>query len=265
MTMKKVIITGAAGFIGSALRKRLNYEDVHVVGLDLAWGQDLCNRPGYRSEWNGADTIYHLAGCSDAYQNPADCVRTNIVTAQNALHTARMSEIKRFVFASTYLCDSSAYSISKQCVEHLVSLYGAESVNVRCCNVYGPGDTNTNRVIPSLITKMLRGEQSKVTPRRREFLYIDDVVEAYVAIGNAPKAPKTFNLSGGPGGFQKLDEVANQIHALIPSAPKPEVDTGAMFLDGFLAPMYLDPLLWTPKVNFTDGLQRTIDWWKQRI
>jgi nucleoside-diphosphate-sugar epimerase len=254
--MKKAIVTGSEGFIGSALCHRLRRDGVAVAEYDLKLGADLKTPV----EFPQADVVFHLAGCSDAHQAPASCFRENVLTTLNILdgvHSAGM----RLVFASTYL-DSGAYALSKRCGERMVEAYaqqyGLNASVVRCCNVYGPGDRNTSRLVPSLITKMLARKPVQVTTCRRDFVYIDDVVDAYVRIATDFYPSSTYGISGTglidlPAVARRLSELTGydkEIGLTDMTAPDPlEQDTGCM-----------SKLGWIPQVGLAEGLERTVAW-----
>lgn len=269
--MKRAIITGAAGFIGRKLWNRLNDGDgIPTVGLDLTLGNDLSVWP--MAYTPPGDTVFHLAGCSDAYGDPADCMRVNITSTINALEMCRRTG-SRMIFASTYL-ENGPYAVSKRCCEQMIRAFPwahpwkvnandavwADSYSiVACCNVYGPGDKNSKRVIPSLISKMLKNEPVHLTNTHRDFVYIDDVVDAYVRIGHAKPLEPLYQVSGT--GLIPLGSVAVEIKELTGSTSEilytdvsqdaPRMDTRALKAIG-----------WEPKTEMREGLKKTIDWFK---
>ena len=157
MTIKKVLITGAAGFIGFFLSKRLLDEGVEVVGIDnlndyydpglkksrLAVLEpydkfsfvelDMANRPGMEALFNqhSFDVVVNLAaqaGVRYSLENPHSYVDSNVVGFVNILEGCRHSSVKHLVFASS----SSVYGGNTKTpfsvhdnVDHPVSLYAA--------------------------------------------------------------------------------------------------------------------------------------------
>ena len=123
---KRVLVTGATGFIGSHLVERLLDEGCSVRALghyrsdrhpgnlalldpadlqkvDLVWG-DVCDRDLAVSATRGIDIVFHLAaliGIPYSYQAPASYVQTNVVGTLNMLQAARESGVERFVHTST--------------------------------------------------------------------------------------------------------------------------------------------------------------------
>lgn len=260
--MKKAIVTGSAGFIGSALCQRLKADGIEVTGMDIVNGTDLTDQAFTKDIRNwGADTIFHLAGCSDAYQNPADCFRTNLMCAVNLLSAIQGTNI-RLIFASTYLQDG-VYAESKRSAERMITLYsqnyGVKACSVRCCNVYGPGDHNRNRVIPSLITKMLKDEPTSVSACDRDFIFIDDVVDAYVRLGKVEELTPLIGVRGS--GLVSLPYLAHALRALVGSKSVMEIkegETNAVWQDA-------DQGRWNRATSLDCGLIRTINWWKGQL
>jgi dTDP-glucose 4,6-dehydratase len=253
----KAIITGAAGFIGRNLWSCLVDDKVPTVGLDLTLGHDLTARQMPYTP--SGDTIFHLAGCSDAYGDPSDCMRVNITTTLNVLEMCKVSGAS-MVFASTYL-ERGAYAVSKRCCESIINSFAVPRAIVRCCNVYGPGDRNPNRLIPKLINRMLRNEQVQLTNTHRDFVYIDDAVSAYVRIGQA----ESLTVHGVSGtGLISLGAVANEIKDLTGSTSEivyTDIGQDAPRIDS----KTLKELDWKPRTDLREGLQRTIDWWRNEL
>jgi nucleoside-diphosphate-sugar epimerase len=258
--MRTAIVTGAAGFIGSRVAEWLQAEGVDVMRVDEKLGHDLrsCDLPGQ------ADTIFHFAGCSDSYNNPAECFKVNALIANNLI---RQIGAARLIFASTYLMDNSSYAQSKRFCEELFNSYAKanpdfEVANVRCCNVYGPGDRNVSRVVPSVTTKMLGGVPIQITTCKRDFVYLDDAVDAYIRIAHAQKLEPFYGVSGtGPIPLSNIvAELADitQSKSGVTVVPGGEdasqQDTTA-----------LKKLGWSAKTSLREGLQRTVEYWRKTL
>lgn len=251
--MKRAVITGAAGFIGRKLWERLEKEGVPVVPMDLVLGHDLTKEAYTHLQ---VDRVYHLAGCSDAYQDPSDCIRVNILSTLNVLRMCRTAPAV-LIFASTYL-EQGPYAASKRCCESTIQAFGVPSEIVRCCNVYGPGDKNTKRVVPSLISKMLKNEPVQLTNCHRDFVFIDDVVDAYWRIGKEP-SQSVYQIGGS--GLIPLGQVAAEIKELTGSTSEIRyMDVAQDAPNQNLTAMR--EVGWVPKTSMREGLQKTIDWWK---
>jgi nucleoside-diphosphate-sugar epimerase len=263
--MKKAIVTGASGFIGQALAKALRAQGVEVVEVDITLGHDLTVSAG-GSTWNNADVVYHLAGCSDSHQDAAPCLRSNFLSTLNVLEAMLHLPGARLIYASTYLNDASAYATSKRCSERLLTAYrdkhGMPAVSVRCCNVYGPGDRNPQRLVPRLIRSMLSGETASVSRCKRDFVYIDDVVRAYVLLGRSESWTREMAISGtGLMPLAYLAEALSMITGANAGFEVRDCDGIDPTLDE-TGGLYLWAKGWTAKTPLVDGLSKTVDRWK---
>lgn len=173
--MKKYIVTGGAGFIGSNLVDRLLSEGHSVVVIDnessdahdyFYWNDaaenhklDICDYDSIRPLFDGVDYVFHLAAearIQPTIINPLKAVNTNVLGTATILQCAREAGVKRVMYSST----SSAYgfnpipnietqpndclnpySVSKVAGEELCTMYynlfGLETIIFRYFNVYG--------------------------------------------------------------------------------------------------------------------------------
>jgi UDP-glucose 4-epimerase len=156
--------------------------------------------------------------------DPAACYESNVMGTLNVLQAAREAGVRRVVFASscavygdapglpkterTPLAPGSPYAASKLAGEHLCEVYtrgfGLEAVSLRYFNVFGPRqDPNSAYapVIPRFIQALLDGERPTIYGdgnQTRDFIYVDDVVQANLLAAESPDAPgKVFNIASG--------------------------------------------------------------------
>lgn len=160
----------------------------------------------------GADVIVHYAantGVGPSVDNPRmDCV-ANVIGTFNYLEAARLNGVKRFVFASSGApVGECVPPIHEEMVPHPVSPYGAsklagegycsayfrtfgvETVALRFGNVYGPGSGHKNSVVAKFIKQALQGETLEIYgdgSQTRDFLYIDDLIQAVYSAATTPK------------------------------------------------------------------------------
>lgn len=228
----KVIVTGAAGFIGSFTARRLVDRGDEVIGVDnlnqyyaVALKRSrlalLRGSPGFVFEQlDVADAgamvelftrhrphrVIHLAaqaGVQHSVANPLAHVETNLTGFANILEAARQAEIEHLVYASTssvYGANThlpysehaaadhpvSMYAATKRSNElmaHVYShLYGLPTTGLRFFTVYGPWG-RPDQALFTFTRKILAGEPIDVYNRgdhKRDFTYIDDVVEGVV-------------------------------------------------------------------------------------
>ena len=213
-----VAVTGSSGFVGSYILRKLSELNVRVIGLDIRDGVDLTDWTQIRG-LPRFDTMIHLAAkifVPAAYENPREFYHTNIGSTINALEICRTHEAK-MVFASSYVYGQpkylpideehpvsvfNPYCRSKVVCESLCEGYhrdfGIRVVILRAFNLYGPGQ-DKRTVIPSIIDQAETGRILLKDPQpRRDFVYIDDMVDAYVKAVQYEETPfETFNIAGG--------------------------------------------------------------------
>jgi UDP-glucose 4-epimerase len=208
----KVFVTGAAGQVGShVVDQALGQGDI-VVGIDnyatgrpvhVATDANYAFHKGSISDSmlvNGLisefrpDVIVHTAA---AYKDPDDWltdVDTNVRGMVNLVDAARRCSVGRFIYFQTALIygvrpeenpvtlkhprrvDNSSYSISKGAAEDYLNLSGLDYVTFRLANVIGP--RNVSGPLPIFFQRLSEGKRCFVTPARRDFVYVGDLVRA---------------------------------------------------------------------------------------
>jgi nucleoside-diphosphate-sugar epimerase len=293
-----VLITGAAGLIGGALRTRLERRGTPVLAVDrVPHGRDgapivVCDindihRLHGLAEANAISGIVHCGAYSGpmvARDNPGSMVQVNIVGTANVLEMARIHRISRVVFcssASVYgetpegpvpedvvLAPTSLYGASKVASEQLVTSYArqysVDGVSVRLCWVYGPGRT-TDCVIRTLIEDALMGQPTRMAFGRdfhRQFIHIDDACDALIAALDHPKLPRTvYTVTGGS--YVTLAEVGDIVRSVLPRAII-EMEAGADPLDDVQRQFDISAaardLGYRPLVGLEEGIRRYADW-----
>lgn len=241
MDSNNVLVTGAAGFIGFHVVKRLLADGHTVVGVDnlndyydpqlkrdrLAQVEDhagfrferldLDDRKGIEALFAGAtfDRVIHLAaqvGVRYSVENPHAYVQSNLVGFANVIEGCRHAQVEHLVFASSssvYGANTAMPFASHHNVDHPVSLYaatkkanelmahsyshlyGIPTTGLRFFTVYGPWGRPDMALF--LFTKaILEGRPIDVYNEgrmRRDFTYVDDVVEGIVRVAENPPSP----------------------------------------------------------------------------
>jgi len=237
------------------------------------------------------DLIYHLAALSIvriADKNPLNCYRSNIMGTINILEAVRRvkPEIKVVVASSDKaygthdtlpytedmkLQPDDPYSTSKACADLLAQsyhkTYGMDINVIRCANIYGPRDMNLSRIIPNTIRKILNNEKpqiySGVLNFKREFLFIDDVCEAYQLLSENGVAGEIYNI--GDTEFYTIKDLVQEISDIMEFTEGYEV-MGKDFLEipfQYMSADKLKSLGWSKKHSFNQGLVKTIKWYKK--
>jgi len=237
--MKKILITGSSGTIGTRLGEKLLNLGYEIIGVDWKknkWHKNLEKRTIHLDLRNKnlvlkklpkkVDLIIHLAANARVYElvkNP-DLARDNMITTYNILEYARINKIKNIIFASSREvygntkkakhkeedvkienCESP-YSASKISGEALIHSYhkcfGINYVIIRFSNVYGMYD-ESDRVIPLFIRKAIKNENFVVFGKDKilDFTYIDDAVEGVIKVIQRFNKVKNniFNIATGKG------------------------------------------------------------------
>lgn len=214
--MTDVIVTGASGFIGQRLVKRLEAAGMQV--LVLGRGKDIAD-PATWLDLPAAPVLFHLAARSyvpDSWTNTGAVMATNVLGTQSALDWCKRYR-SRMVLASAYVYGipvrlpireadpvnpNNPYAVSKRLAEQLCEFASAyEGVPVtalRIFNVYGKGQ-RSEFLIPTLIAQAMSNAPINVmdlTPRR-DFVYVDDVVDAFFSALKAPDGFHCLNIGSG--------------------------------------------------------------------
>ncbi len=220
--MKRVLITGVAGFIGSHLAKRFIHEGYKVFGIDNLSNGKIENVPpeveflnidlSVNSEIEKiplkCDIIAHLAGQSSgeiSYHEPIIDLNKNTISTLNLIKYGIENKVEKILYASSmsvygdiksnnegvlesqYLLPKSCYGLSKLSSEKYLRIYENKIpfVSLRMFNVYGPGQ-DLNNLKQGMVSIYLAQaiKSSKIIikgslSRFRDFIFIDDVVEAW--------------------------------------------------------------------------------------
>ena len=202
--MKKILVTGGVGFIGSNLIKVLNKRDFNVYSLDnYSSGNKNNEIPGITyinediTKINNIDAdfdlCFHLAAQSrvqPSFDNPEESFRVNVYGTSKVMEWAKENDIKVIYAGSSskhHNPSDSPYAMYKFMGEEVCKLYRESfGVNVeiaRFYNVYGPGeniDEKYGNVIGIWRAKIAKGEPLPIVgdgKQKRDFIHVSDIVE----------------------------------------------------------------------------------------
>lgn len=306
---KRILITGAAGFLGSHLCDRFIKEDYHVVAMDnLITGQlknieHLFKLENFEFYNHDVSKFIHVAGELDyilhfaSPASPIDYLKIPIQTLKvgslgihNCLGLAK-AKGARVLIASTSevygdpsvhpqpeeywgnvnpVGPRGVYDEAKRFQEAMTMAYhtfhGIETRIVRIFNTYGPRmRLNDGRVLPAFIGQALRGEDLTVFgdgSQTRSFCYVDDLVEGIYRLLHSDYV-MPVNI-GNPDEIS-ISDFAEEIIALTGTTQKviykdlPVDDPKQRQPDITKAKELLD---WEPKVDRSEGLKRTYEYFK---
>ena len=259
----RIMITGAAGFIGSHLSD--TFCDGHEVWPfdnfltgrrenGLCTYLDITDRPALYALANKVEpeVVIH---CAASYSDPSKWHRdtdTNISGGINAALVAKHHKA-HLVYFQTILPPISSYAISKIASEQYQRLAGVDLTVLRLANIYGP--RNLSGPIPVFYKRLTEDQPVTVVDTYRDMLYIEDLVEAVTGVVEN-RITGTYDVcSGTPRSILELYRaVANELgldgH---PDIIRPNADDvqGAVSRNNGLEG-------WIPRFRLTDGIERTI-------
>ena len=303
MAAAAVMVTGAAGLIGNAVRTKLESSGRIVVPIDLIGSTEegkpiiVCD-VGDIHRLHAVARDHSLAGiihCGAhsgpmvARDNPYSMVQVNIVGTANILELARLLGARVVYCSSTSVYGStpraepvpedvalfpvSVYGASKVAGEQLVSTYASQfkvdGVSLRLSWVYGPR-RKTDCVVRTMIVDALTGRPTRIPYGQgfhRQYIYVDDVAEALVAALDRPNPPRRIYTVTG-GSYQTFDELADTMKRIFPNAeielgPGPDPDDGVQ--PPFDISAAARDLGFRPRLTFEDGVRKYAEWLKQRM
>lgn len=284
--------TAAAGsrFVREGLEGDCEMVDIDL--LDLRAVLRVLNEGDVR-------VVFHLAAqtiVATASVSPMATFDTNVRGTYNLLEAARLlsDDPPRLVVASTYhvygsgndggcsedtpLRATSPYAASKACADFIsrsyAATYGLPAAVTRLANVYGGGDLNWSRVVPGTVRALTRGERPVIasdgTPER-DYLYVEDAVEAYLAIADSLSDPAHYGRAWNAGCDRPVS-VLELVRALIAvSGVDLEPEVRGRAVSGRIDRQYLDSsairdeLGWRARRTLEDGLSATYDWYAQEL
>ena len=302
--MKKVLITGGAGFIGSSLVDRIinDYEILVIDNFETGRRDNLPIHPNLKLiegsigcaafcssvfQYFKPDIIVHAAA---SYKNPSnwhgDSI-TNVVGTINILNEAKKHNANRIIYFQTALCyglqpieqpitfdhplfsgkysGGSSYAISKTAAEQYIQLSGLDFVSLRLANAYGP--RNMSGPLPTFFHKISNNEPIVINDTRRDFIYIQDLINV-VEKAVAGTGQGYYHVASGK------DYAIQDLYNKTLQALNIENYEQAQFKQrgpDDVATILIDPTKtnkdfnWTVTTPLVEGVKTAIDWYKTHI
>jgi UDP-glucose 4-epimerase len=296
----KVLVTGGAGFIGSHLADRLLERGDEVCVIDnYATGRrdNLAPHPRLNViEGTIAETtlvrrifdefrpeqVVHAAASYKDPENWTEDALTNVVGTTNIVNGAQRHGVKRLINFQTSLCyglkpieqpitlshpirpEGSSYAISKTAGEQYVMLSGLNYISFRLANAYGP--RNVSGPLPTFFQRLTTQKPCFVVDTRRDFIYIDDLVEVVMLALAGQGLPGAYHVASGRDyAIKELYDATVRAMGVTPVQdveirPRNPDDVYTIFLD----PSHTNAEFgWKTKTVLENGVRPTVEWYQK--
>jgi GDP-L-fucose synthase len=297
-----VVVTGGAGFVGSALVEML--EELGAQARVVRSAQhDLRDPLATREALDGAEVVFHLAanvgGIGFNRRNPAPLVYDNMMMSGNVFEQARQTGVQKLISACTVCAypkftptpfsedelwngypeeTNAPYGLAKKMMLVLSDAYRRQydfdSVVPMVVNLYGPNDhfsLEDSHVIPAMIRKFREAAVSGQPQVEmwgsgnpsREFLYVDDAARALLLAGEHIQSSDPVNI--GTGVETRIRDLANMISDF--SGYEGEIVWDSSKPDGqptrcLDVSRARELMGFEAKVGLEEGLRRTVEWFR---
>ncbi|MGA2767361.1 MAG: NAD-dependent epimerase/dehydratase family protein [Candidatus Bathyarchaeia archaeon] len=282
----RILVTGAAGFIGKHLVRRLMVDRHEVIAFDrrsCSLGTQSVQGDVASFDFSNiledVDVVFHLAsllGTAELFHKIIEAERVNVIGTLNLLEAMRKKDVDTIVFTSKpNFWKDNVYTITKETCERYLTMYrnvyGFNAVLARPFNVYGPEEylSEYRKAIPYFVTAALKNETIEIFgngEQTMDAIYVDDAIEALVRCSIV--RPKEV-VEIGNGKPVKVKYLAEKTIDLSNSKSKllyipmrrGEADAKDVHSNGNIERL----IGFLPKIRLEDGLKRTIDWYSKHL
>ncbi len=295
----RILVTGAGGFIGSNLSRRLVSDGHDVIGLDnFSHGipenvpkEVRIEKADIRSRdiaalFSGVDAVFHLAAKNEirsCQEDPVGTMEMNVVGTANIFDVSRKAGVKKVVYAQSSVLEEGEarlkgfYAISKKADELLAAGFediGLTTVGLRYFNVYGPGQ-DYRRSSPPIMSRFISTLVQGKTPilfegddvNKRDFIHIDDLNDFHMLCINDGRVDhRMFRL--GSGKNYSMKEVLDMVQKVLGTNAVPELRPripGDPTVQTLADISDAATLGWKPEVGLEEGIQSMVPYIKTEI
>jgi len=279
-----ILLTGATGFLGRHILAHLDREKFETVILlrkkskleNVSRFVDTTNL--YYLETTDIDKLFKerhidiVLHCATNYgrnnQVPLNILDANLILPLKLLQAGLSNGLATFINTDTILDKRiNYYSLSKSQFKEWLRMYDKQlaCVNIALEHFYGPGD-DTSKFVTWLVSEMDR-KVDKVDltmgEQRRDFIYVDDVVDAFIRIINSTHRPGFWHYEIGSGETTSIRELAELVKKLS-SNIETKLNFGAVpyrmneIMESHTNLAAIHALGWKPQIKLADGLKQMI-------
>jgi UDP-glucose 4-epimerase len=294
---RRVLVTGATGFIGSHAVRRFRRlgAQVHAVSRQdkptdplepgLTWWRCDLTQPEETTalvRQVAPDLVVHLASEVTGGRDPRlvpPTLWSNLASVVHLLSACLDVAGVRVVLAGSIEepepgdVPSSPYAAAKSAATAYArmfhELWDLPATTLRIAMVYGPGQLDRTKLVPYVATSLLRGEPPELSSGHREidWVYIDDVLDAIVAALDTPAPGAVLQI--GSGTSVSIRDTVDELVRLVRPDVAPRY--GALADRALDAARIADPsgadavIGWRAKTPLAEGLCRTVEWYREHL
>ena len=277
--MSRILITGADGFIGKNLAKKLNSKNHKIYKIGKKSG-DICKSATFK-KFKNIDHVFHLAGKSyvpSSWKTPDKFLKTNIVGTIHACNFCRKNSssltfISSYVYGNTKclrisekrkVFASNPYALSKIISEQICAFYSLyfniKITVVRPFNIFGPNQ-KTKYIIPKIISQLKKSKivLGSISPKR-DFLFISDFVDLLEKTIFQKKRFQIINAGSGKAVCvgdlcQLIQKIAKTKLPVIDGQSKRKNEIPRAVANPRLA---IKTFNWFPKITLQQGIKKIL-------
>jgi UDP-glucose 4-epimerase len=298
--MTRILLTGGAGFIASHLGDQLlgrgdsalvidNFASARRDTLPQARGLEVVE--GSIADVALVDRVFEefrpeiVVHAAASYKDPEDWdedARTNTLGTANVVQAAERGQVGRFVYFQTALCyglhpqeqpitlshpldpSASSYAISKTAGEWYVRLSSLDWISFRLANVYGP--RNLSGPLPTFFQRLRDGKPVFVMDTRRDFLYIEDLVEVAMKAIDGGGERGIYHVSSGADVSIKelldatVEAMGIELDGEVEVRARNPDDAPSILLDPSKTERDFD---WAARTLLRDGVAKAIEYYRE--